>query len=115
MLHTITMFAEETKLGREDNLFLNTKGLICVLRIIYLSFGNSEKLGKFFFRAAKNQQHKNFNKLLEFYDFSRFLIKDVIRTESHFYSHLISKFYWVYNQFIVIKLQDITEEKNQEK
>lgn len=44
MLHTITMFAEETKLGREDNLFLNTKGLIRVLTQDYLSL--FRKLGK---------------------------------------------------------------------
>jgi len=67
LLHIITMFAKETKL--ENNLFLNTKELIRILTQNHLSFGSSVKLEKFFFRAAKNLQLKNFNRLLEFYDF----------------------------------------------
>jgi len=45
--------------------------------------------------------------------FSIFLIKAVIKTEMKVISILIwfRHFYWVYDQFIVIKLQDITKEK----
>lgn len=56
MLHTVPMFAKETKSERENNLFLNIKELIRVLTQNYLLVGNSEKLENFFLYVAKNQQ-----------------------------------------------------------